>query len=63
MWDNAIARGNSNSKSIAGTNGETVGEGEVDMLRRDWERTFEKWVWAGDDRDIRGVWVRGRKVV
>jgi guanine deaminase len=23
---------------------------------------FEKWVWGGDDRDLRDVWVRGRRV-
>lgn len=28
-----------------------------------WEKTFERWVWCGDDRDIQAVWVRGRKVV
>ena len=25
-------------------------------------RVFERWVWGGDDRDIVGVWVRGRRV-
>lgn len=29
----------------------------------DWEQTFERWVWCGDDRDIACVWVRGWKVV
>lgn len=24
---------------------------------------WEKWVWTGDDRDIAGVWVKGRRVV
>lgn len=31
--------------------------------REAWEKTFERWVWCGDDRDIQSVWVRGRKVV
>ena len=33
------------------------GQGEA------WEKTFERWVWCGDDRDIASVWVRGKKVV
>ena len=26
-------------------------------------RLWEKWIWTGDDRDLGGVWVRGRRVV
>ncbi len=26
------------------------------------ESTFEQWLFTGDDRDIRDVWVRGRRV-
>jgi guanine deaminase len=24
--------------------------------------SFERWIWAGDDRDLKDVWVRGRRV-
>ena len=29
----------------------------------EWVKTFERWIWCGDDRDIQSVWVRGRRVV
>jgi guanine deaminase len=31
--------------------------------REDVRRVWEKWIWTGDDRDLAGVWVRGRRVV
>ncbi|PYH87403.1 hypothetical protein BO71DRAFT_472637, partial [Aspergillus ellipticus CBS 707.79] len=27
-----------------------------------WEEKVQKWVWSGDDRNVRAVWVRGRVV-
>lgn len=59
MWDNGIAA--APRKKVIES--ESKVEGEKERLRKDWERTFEKWVWGGDDRDIAGVWVRGRRVV
>ena len=26
------------------------------------EKSFQRWVWCGDDRDVADVWVRGKKV-
>lgn len=39
--------------------GGTRGEKGVEQVREMWE----KWVWTGDDRDVAGVWVKGRRVV
>ncbi|EIW68517.1 hypothetical protein TREMEDRAFT_21899, partial [Tremella mesenterica DSM 1558] len=44
--------------------------GDAKGWMKEWEekekeklkKRFEKWLWTGDDRDIAGVWVRGRKV-
>lgn len=40
-----------------------IGKSEAENRGRRWERTFETWLWSGDDRDIAGIWVRGRRVV
>jgi guanine deaminase len=50
------------------------GEGRVDLVRpgpvgnvdlfgtETWEEKVQKWVWGGDDRNVRAVWVAGRLV-
>ncbi|KAL7270989.1 hypothetical protein RUND412_006287 [Rhizina undulata] len=40
-----------------------VGDGPVDIFGfEDWEERVAKWVYNGDDRNNRGVWVKGREV-
>lgn len=37
--------------------------GNVDLFGGEsWEEKIQKWVWSGDDRNVRGVWVGGRLV-
>lgn len=43
--------------------GEDEGEGAVDVFGwESWEEKVAKWMWTGDDRNVRGVWVGGRCV-
>lgn len=48
--------------------GETLITGQEDMGNidvfgwEDWEEKIAKWVWNGDDRNVRAVWVSGRLV-
>jgi guanine deaminase len=42
--------------------GEGDGEGWRWRDEEDLRGAFEKWVWAGDDRNLARVWVRGREV-
>jgi guanine deaminase len=51
-----------------------VGDGRVSLVRdgpvgnvdlfgtESWEEKIEKWVWSGDDRNVKAVWVGGRLV-
>lgn len=42
---------------------EKMGRGGVDIFGwEDWEDRVAKWVWNGDDRNVRRVWVGGRLV-
>jgi guanine deaminase len=37
--------------------------GNVDVFGwENWEEKIAKWVWNGDDRNVRAVWVSGRLV-
>ena len=37
--------------------------GNVDLLGSEtWEEKIQKWVWSGDDRNVKAVWVGGRLV-
>lgn len=37
--------------------------GNVDIFGNEsWEEKIQKWVWSGDDRNVKGVWVGGRLV-
>lgn len=37
--------------------------GNVDLFGdKSWEEKIQKWVWSGDDRNVRAVWVGGRLV-
>lgn len=37
--------------------------GNVDLFGTEtWEEKIEKWVWSGDDRNVKAVWVGGRLV-
>ena len=37
--------------------------GNVDLFGTEsWEEKIQKWVWSGDDRNVKGVWVGGRLV-
>ncbi|KAK5942633.1 hypothetical protein PMZ80_005198 [Knufia obscura] len=39
------------------------GKGQVDIFGwENWEERVDKWVWNGDDRNVRRVWVGGRLV-
>jgi guanine deaminase len=50
------------------------GDGRVDLVRsgpvgnvdlfgmETWEEKVQKWVWGGDDRNVKAVWVAGRLV-
>lgn len=43
--------------------GEKGDGGPVDMLGTEsWEDLLAKWLWTGDDRNVHGVWVKGRLV-
>ncbi len=37
-------------------------EGRRTQTRQDLEHVFEQWLFVSDDRDVRDVWVRGRRV-
>jgi guanine deaminase len=37
--------------------------GNVDLFGSEtWEEKIQKWVWSGDDRNVKAVWVAGRLV-
>jgi guanine deaminase len=50
--------------SLAGVNGDGGGgDGAVDVFGwENWEERVAKWVWNGDDRNVKRVWVGGREV-
>lgn len=43
--------------------GDDKGKGNVDVFGwEDWEEKAAKWMWSGDDRNVKAVWVGGRLV-
>jgi guanine deaminase len=50
--------------SLGGVNGDGGGgDGAVDVFGwENWEERVAKWVWNGDDRNVKRVWVGGRAV-
>lgn len=49
--------------AVVGEDGERVGEGNVDMFGwENWEERMAKWLYNGDDRNTKKVWVKGRLV-
>lgn len=41
-----------------------VGDGPTELWgMEDWNEKVAKWMFCGDERNVRGVWVRGRGVV
>ncbi|PYI24341.1 Metallo-dependent hydrolase [Aspergillus japonicus CBS 114.51] len=47
----------------AGLWGSAGAEGNVDVFGTEsWTEKVHKWVWSGDDRNVRAVWVQGRLV-
>ena len=49
--------------AVVGEDGEKTGEGNVDMFGwENWEERMAKWLYNGDDRNTKKVWVKGRLV-
>lgn len=47
----------------AGTDNSSSDAGNVDIFGwESWEEKIEKWMWTGDDRNVKKVWVNGRLV-
>ena len=37
--------------------------GNVDLYGNEtWQEQVEKWMWSGDDRNVKNVWVQGKLV-
>ncbi|CAG7950782.1 unnamed protein product [Penicillium nalgiovense] len=49
--------------TIAGRGIETGSVGNVDLFGNEtWQEQIEKWMWSGDDRNVKNVWVQGKLV-
>lgn len=58
--------GNPLENDNAGLAGRGVGAGSVDNIalfgNETWQEQIQKWMWNGDDRNVRSVWVQGELV-
>ncbi|KAJ5774693.1 hypothetical protein N7457_009589 [Penicillium paradoxum] len=74
LWDVQLVRlggvrgvGDSPLESVSGDGSADLVKagpvGNVDLFGTEtWEEKIEKWVWSGDDRNVKAVWVGGRLV-
>ncbi|PWY75531.1 chlorohydrolase [Aspergillus heteromorphus CBS 117.55] len=59
-WDAQLIRLGAYRSVVSGKG---VAESNVDVFGMEsWEEKVQKWVWSGDDRNVRAVWVGGRLV-